>query len=560
MIYLLYISWLFITQADDCFKGSFELNDLNNCELNCNDDDVKFVDKAEVTFTQILHSCYNVRRGYQLGDCTEVADLVWSDNCGCPFCACASKDVAGSAVVFETIMDKTCYNCTCNAHKYDTTIEGNVLDCDSTYSADSAYEWKDFECPANYCTDDDDDEVDINDYWWADVAVDAKCEKFCYCDAGAATVCVTGWSNILNSENEGVLDAFNRRCKYDLTDCLDEPDRLFTTNVGPSCYDCPKCNCGSRAVGDKWWTEYEDEDEPGQTQCVQCECMDTGNVDNPVYASCGMNSIDYVKGTAECPPKTTYKCHSDYGGSTDPTGTVVTVGNLNSETCYDIELPSSWCSWSVSNNVRKIDGAVDDNDWSISWTGCDDEKTCDIFGDNDECFYSEWSNSYTDCYGRTRLSTNKQYVYCCNSDDCNHKDIDIATCTEKKAYGEVMASTTQCQYDFQTKDNAHCSIDNYKEEKTTCANVRGAYKEYMDCQCEMYSGMYKEASADFKKAFDEQQKGFFSDSGLYEWNEALGCNTNLLCNIKTGSVYDKADNKIYFVAAIFTAIVVMIIY
>eukprot|EP01084_Bolivina_argentea_P005793 10935_1 len=569
MIYLLYISWLFITQADDCFKGSFELNDLNNCELNCNDDDVKFVDKAEVTFTQILHSCYNVRRGYQLGDCTEVADLVWSDNCGCPFCACASKDVAGSAVVFETIMDKTCYNCTCNAHKYDTTIEGNVLDCDSTYSADSAYEWKDFECPANYCTDDDDDEVDINDYWWADVAVDAKCEKFCYCDEGAVTTCVTGWSNILESENDGLVDAFNRRCPS-MSACLDEPDRFFTTSTGPICgYNCPKCDCGTHKVDDKWWVEYQPEDNPGQTQCVQCLCIATGDTTHPSYAQCGYENIDYVKGTGECPPTNSYKCHYESERSTDPTDTVVTVGTLNSQTCYDIDQPSNWCSWTAEHEVNKVDGDVAGEVWHLSWDGCDIDADggflCSVFGVNDECFYFDYSISGKDCSGQTHSTTSTQYVYCCNSDnDCNYKNIDISKCTvEKKAAGELMSTIMQCGYDsmFTIDRDVMCSIDKYATVETTCSSVKAFYKKQAECECKMVSGMYKESSSEWKKVFHQQAKGMFSSSGT-EWNDPLNCNIDLRCTISSGSVYnDKAaDNKIYFVAAIFTAIVVMIIY
>eukprot|EP01083_Nonionella_stella_P093574 262304_1 len=568
MIYLLYISWLFITQAaNDCYYGWFELDGLSECVFNCNGRDVKYIDKAEVTFDQIVHSCGNVQNGYKLEYCSKLDDLVWGDDCqySCPYCKCTDKDAGGSPESFEGLGVKACYNCTCDAHKDDTTYEGYLLECDRTESTYSPYQWKDFQCPTKYCsTNDNGGEAEINENWWADVVADAKCEKFCYCDTDAIPACVTGWSNILDSENEGVVDAFNRECRDRLTACLDEPDRLFTTDVGPNCYDCPKCDCGIHAVDDKWWVEYEDEDEPGSTQCVQCRCYATGDTANPSYASCGMEDVSYAKGTGDCPPTNTFKCHSEGGSYIDaePTAPIVVGTTLNEEVCYEsVETPSNFCSWSVSHEVEKRDGAVDSNEWSYSWGSCDDSMMCAIFGGNDECFYSDYTYSYTNCDGEVKSGENREYIYCCNSDNCNHKDIDITTCIEKKAYGEVFAEMYKCIYeDYDDQCSKEINIVHMKEEKTTCANVRAEFKDSMECDCKITSDMYKEASSEYKKLWDKQQPAMTASGRLSEWNEALGCNTNLLCNIKTGSVYDKADNKIYFVAAMFTAIVVMIIY
>eukprot|EP01084_Bolivina_argentea_P005790 10932_1 len=569
MIYLLYISWLFITQAaNDCYYGWFELDGLSECVFNCNGRDVKYIDKAEVTFDQIVHSCGNVQRGYALGYCEELADLVWGDDCqySCPYCKCTDKDASGTAESVEQIMRKKCYNCTCDEHKYDATYEGYIFDCDSTGSVSDAYQWKDFQCPMKYCIGNDDDKIDINDKWWANVAADAKCDKFCYCDTDAETTCVTGWSNILESENEGLVDSFNRECRGSLTACLDAPDRLFTTDVGPNCYDCPKCDCGIHAVDDKWWVEYEDEDElPGVTVCLQCQCYATGDTTNPSYASCGMEDVSYAKGTGDCPPTNTFKCHSEGGSYIDaePTAPIVVGTTLTEEICYEgVELPSTWCSWNVQHDVEKEDGVIDSEDWGYSWGSCDNSIFCAIYGANDECFYADTSYSRSGCSGTSYTSTSREYIYCCNSDNCNHKDIDISKCTENKEYAEFMNEINQCQIDIYYSNDDCADVDKFKEEKTTCANVRSTYKDWMDCNCKMMSGMYKEASSDWKKEFEKQAKMLTGDGGgeLSEWNEALGCNTNLLCNIKTGSVYDKADNKIYFVAAIFTAIVVMIIY
>eukprot|EP01084_Bolivina_argentea_P289071 496280_1 len=109
MIYLLYISWLFITQAaNDCYLGYFELNDLAECVFNCNGEGVKYIAKAEVTFDQIVHSCGDVQRGYALGYCAELADLVWGDyfQYSCPYFKCTDKYASGTADSVEQIMRK----------------------------------------------------------------------------------------------------------------------------------------------------------------------------------------------------------------------------------------------------------------------------------------------------------------------------------------------------------------------------------------------------------------------------------------------------------------------
>eukprot|EP01084_Bolivina_argentea_P005785 10925_1 len=536
MIYLLYISWLFITQADDCFKGSFELNDLNNCELNCNDDDVKFVDKAEVTFTQILHSCYNVRRGYQLGDCTEVADLVWSDNCGCPFCACASKDVAGSAVVFETIMDKTCYNCTCNAHKYDTTIEGNVLDCDSTYSADSAYEWKDFECPANYCTDDDDDEVDINDYWWADVAVDAKCEKFCYCKFDGTSECQTGFSNIINHGSATLKAAFYDRCEWDVQACANTPTRMYSADQGPSCYswDCPKCTCNGNSVGDIWWNEYESQDEGFGTYvdaktCARCEChTDSLGVQ---YAECDDDDSYPINGdgTYTCPGSAVISCHSDDEWSDCAAGTCVPELKVKSDTInsreYRTNQPEAWCTNSQEIEIE----SNDDDDMWWDW-GSDTGPFCAIWGTNEQCGWYSYSVTWQDCYGDSHTESRTTYEYCCNTANCNYIDInmDKNTCNENTAMSNLLKTLYECIYTGNGRSGFFGGdCETLEEEIVSCTSIKNLYEDQANCLCRAYKGLYDPADAQWKIWIKDQIDMFMTS--FTEWNDVLNCPGRLEC-------------------------------
>ncbi len=214
MYFQLFISWLFVANANDCYNGNFETNNLGDCVFNCNHDDVKYISKEEVTWNQLMHSCYNVREASQLGDCSSTTDLVWGDGCSCPYCSCAVQETSGTAVLFEQMIEKTCYNCTCDTHPYDTTVEGFVFGCDNVDEVDDGYAWTDFTCPVTMCTDDDDNERSVNRGWFEDVAnQNVSCDKYCYCGAGAEKECVTGFENILASDNTGLVAAFDRECR-----------------------------------------------------------------------------------------------------------------------------------------------------------------------------------------------------------------------------------------------------------------------------------------------------------------------------------------------------------
>eukprot|EP01084_Bolivina_argentea_P308743 533960_1 len=92
---------------------------------------------------------------------------------------------------------------------------------------------------------------------------------------------------------------------------------------------------------------------------------------------------------------------------------------------------------------------------------------------------------------------------------------------KKKAFGEVLSEMNGCEYE--NYDDDHCSTDivQMKEEKTTCANIRAAFKDSMDCDCKITSAMYKEASSEYKKLWDKQQPAINAGGNLIEWNEAL---------------------------------------
>ena len=64
---------------------------------------------------------------------------------------------------------------------------------------------------------------------------------------------------------------------------------MFTTDSGPSCdswYQCPKCNCDGRNVGDIWYQEYQNVRDlaANEIKCTKCECKTDAYGNN--YADC----------------------------------------------------------------------------------------------------------------------------------------------------------------------------------------------------------------------------------------------------------------------------------
>merc|ERR1711902_44130 len=127
-----------------------------------------------------------------------------------------------------------------------------------------------------------------------------------------------GYENILDSQNEDLSDDFLGSCNFRIEDCIGEPDRMFTEDVGPICSDycLARCDCGTKEVGDIWYKEYSDNyDREGIISCSKCEC-EAGSI-----ADCDYPDISYAVGNGQC-PEPTISCHDD-------SGTIATVGTLN---------------------------------------------------------------------------------------------------------------------------------------------------------------------------------------------------------------------------------------
>ena len=105
-------------------------------------------------------------------------------------------------------------------------------------------------------------------------------------------------------------------------------DRLFTTDQGPDCGSCPKCDCGGRNVGDIWSVEIQEYDDmiQNKARCITCECKNDTYGNH--YADCEDGdmftpgtSYDFTTGSGismrDCVQRVgdEYQCHYDVSDS-----------------------------------------------------------------------------------------------------------------------------------------------------------------------------------------------------------------------------------------------------
>ena len=89
--------------------------------------------------------------------------------------------------------------------------------------------------------------------------------------------------------------------------------RMYTLATGPECdYNCPKCDCDGRDVGDTWYVEWQNVYDvlQGEARCSECECKSDG--EGNTYAYCDYYYVDdYPIGSQTCPApeEETYECH-----------------------------------------------------------------------------------------------------------------------------------------------------------------------------------------------------------------------------------------------------------
>eukprot|EP01084_Bolivina_argentea_P159353 277536_1 len=539
MFYLLYLAWLFVSVSATCSDGSFQTNNNNECAYYCYDTQTYTTDYSQLTFAQISDDCYDtVRYGLKFGYCSNgLADLVYpdaNDNNGCcPYCKCTTQDTTGTKREFERPVRKECYSCTCD------TVSGSTelgYQCNRLYEVDDTYNWNDFKCPAPSTCTDGLTSTSGNTYYpgqgyFKDKDADEMCNTYCYCNGDGTETCATGFANILASTNEGLVGAFLDDHDYDLRDCIGDPSRIVTTDIGPGCDNWPniKCSCPTgKAIGDAWFTEYPDRDGGfSSIGCAKCECKDGANYGGTNYAEC--DSLGDYRAREQCTDDNIKEimCHNGdgYEGCSSCDAKTVSGQTVQPMYCGTTE-PEAYCSWQFDN---------DNNDPYWNW-GCN-SFLCGAYGDRYEnkCMMSQYSVTYTDCNGVEKTESGGGYQWCCKgTDNCNFVDIDITNCEENTDLSGMLQKFYECSAEAET-DMFDDDCNDFEYQEITCSSIKELFKDQAICWCQVYASLYQTSSALWKPWIKDQIDMMFES--FSQWNEVLTCNIELTCDLDgTGNI------------------------
>jgi len=505
-------------QSFDCDYGQFTTNNNDECVYDC-EYDQNYVAIDTVPFNVIAEECDYVMAAAKNGYCDSLDDLVWPDSCGCPYCKC-SGDVETDTTYteFQQLISKTCYGCVCSVSTgISSTDTSNIAMCSTFGQVRDGYNWADFSCPPVYCQDEDGEDHATGEGWFESTD---SCDTFCYCAAGGVKTCETGFANIAGNS---VMSGAFWEDAYGAHSCVDTPEDMFSSDTYGSCdaYEV-KCGCGDNAVGDVWYSQYDNPEQrsigSNYQECDRCECVQSDEYADPSYQYAECDSTESATPSV-CPGLTSIQCHVQDGWDTDSSEL---SANVTSEECLSNQ-PEGWCEYELP-----ADEDDDGNDYG-NW-GCHTSPFCSMYGANGECFYYEAEVEYEDCDGVTQTESRKDYTYCCNTDDCNFVDVDKSTCTKSIELSDVIAAFYEC---LVAEDVNLFSDDctSFEEEEISCDNVVEMYGATAECYCAVYSQLWADANDDWKpwvkSVIDEFMASF---SG---WNEPLGCDIDITCDVTT---------------------------
>jgi len=545
--------------VDDYGSDIFESTLSYSCMFDCEYDN-NYIEIEDLPFDTIKSACSNVERVANAypDDCNSLDDLVFPSDygyCSCPYCKCSKKNEEGEILTMVSYgPQKECESCTCSASATNYGIDEMVYNCDQLMEVDDPREWNDFQCPPESCTatsySGSTNELDGGDYWWNDVGdSDIFCTEFCYCSGKDGEVCETGYTNIM--ANDGLFNKFMYSCGdynnaaacYDIDKQTYDASRLFTTDAGPSCsHSCPKCDCDGRDAGDKWYIEYQYYWDVNQNvaRCSECECKTDFYGSN--YADCEYGDY-YIIGTRSCPAEV-YSCHEDYNSDS------ASVGTLSTDECsgYGDSFTSSYnyCEWYTYQ---------DDYDSGIQYSwDCSSGVVCEAFSDN-KCTYIDVELTGTNCDGETETENIKQYTYCCRtSDNCNHVDIDISSCTRSTDFEDLYKGYWDCVYDYDS-DAGELLCDDSVDE-ITCNGLLTVYRQQSKCICNVYGDLYDKVSSGTKTLLQQEINSVMEQYS--EWNDVFGCNINLECDLAKGGVLTNnsaVSGLLYIIGLMWTLLV-----
>eukprot|EP01083_Nonionella_stella_P078478 214798_1 len=364
------------------------------------------------------------------------------------------------------------------------------------------------------------------------------CNTYCYCNGDGKETCATGFANILASTNEGLVGAFLDDHDYDLRDCIGDPSRIVTTDIGPGCDNWPniKCSCPTgKAVGDTWFSEYTDrsDDFGASFGCAKCECQNGDNYGINMANIVDCNEVGGFRRSGQCNEGNVkeIKCHEAWGhdgcSGQDCANKTVTGQSINEYVC-DTTQPEAYCSWDYDVEPNETD------DW---YWGCGDDLICGAYFDRygDKCMMSQYSVTYTDCNGVEKTESGGGYQWCCKgTDNCNFVDIDITNCEENTDLSGMLQKFYECSAEAET-DMFDDDCNDFEYQEITCSSIKELFKDQAICYCAAYSSLYQTSSALWKPWIKDQIDMMFES--FSQWNEVLTCNIELTCDLDgTGNI------------------------
>eukprot|EP01083_Nonionella_stella_P281024 956205_1 len=517
-------------QSNNCSTGSFTTHD-GKCMFKCEEPNLYYIPTSALSFNFIAYNCGQVQDATQIGLCSTLNDLSWpTTSCHCPSCKCKTP---GQQIIapYENLFSRECWNCTCTIGDSFTSSTPPTYKCDRLSSV-WPYNWDDFVCqnPPIVCIDSISGESHATASSW----YSGSCDTFCYCNSSGQAICEEGFDAIISSTYQPLVDAFHHECAEYLTDCTSDASRMIASDDIDYC-DCPRCDCGKHSVGDSWFTEYQTPININSmpqtfTTCTKCSCFDS-TIPKAECETCDDEYSGYdiswrypISSNATCPPSKHISCHqAKYYDPSEPRAHLKVPEPLNS-VAYHTNAPEAWCAWQVATWPDTVYYEKPTSTWGSA--NVIDPYFCGIYGVNEECSYSEWNADYINCNGVRVRDWGKQYNYCCNTDDCNFKDIDISKCPENKRWSASMQSMSRCEEIWCVPLGG---------EPITCSVFEDRYEKWEHCVCSSYKMIYEDANDEWRTYITQQMNVNFEVLGFYEDASKLGCTINFECDFRHNS-------------------------
>eukprot|EP00484_Ammonia_sp_Unknown_P002684 CAMPEP_0197056848 /NCGR_PEP_ID=MMETSP1384-20130603/90373_1 /TAXON_ID=29189 /ORGANISM="Ammonia sp." /LENGTH=149 /DNA_ID=CAMNT_0042491023 /DNA_START=1 /DNA_END=450 /DNA_ORIENTATION=+ len=141
--------------------------------------------------------------------------------------------------------------------------------------------------------------------------------------------------------------------------------------------------------------------------------------------------------------------------------------------------------------------------------------------------------------------------YCCTAENCNHQNIDTATCSRATEYESLLQQISTCQNE---NDDCLTEADNVE---ITCDGIKSLFELSMECMCTAYGDMYGRLSSSVYKLILQDYMDGVSDSSS-EWNDIFGCDINWSCNLEErGVIGNSAVSQFTLFAVVCTAIITL---